>query len=138
HPAAAQERQLLVAETADLGIAEPHAPRGGRVEAGRDVHEGRLARAGRPHDGGELAAVDADRHVAERVDAGAVAAVALREALDAGDETRARGGRVGGRDARGVVHDRHATDPPAWPRRAGVASASACRMTCYSSRFSKA
>ena len=48
---------------------------GGRlVEAGEDVHQRRLARAGRPHHGGELAAGDVDRDAAKRVDAGVAVA----------------------------------------------------------------
>ena len=41
---------------------------GRRVEAGEDVHERRLARAGRPHDRGELAGGHVERDAAQRVD----------------------------------------------------------------------
>ena len=66
--ATAQHRERRVGELGDVGVAEPRAAGGRRVEAGHDVHERRLARARRAHDGGELAAADAERDVVERRD----------------------------------------------------------------------
>ena len=48
---AAQRRQPGVVEAGDLGVADPHLPAVGVVQPGEDVHERRLARARRPHDG---------------------------------------------------------------------------------------
>ena len=63
----------------DLGAGDHHRPRGGLVEAGEDVHEGRLAGAGRAHHGHELAGADLEIDAAERVDGGLAFAVAARE-----------------------------------------------------------
>ena len=50
-----QQRQRLVVERGDLGVADVDLARRGPVEAGEHVQQGRLAGAGRPHDRGELA-----------------------------------------------------------------------------------
>ena len=61
---------------------------GGRaVEAGEDVHERRLAGAGRPHDRGEAALREADGHAVEGVDGRVPLAVAAAE-VDGGDDER--------------------------------------------------
>ena len=52
-PVAAQQRERLVAQRGDLGVAEVHLARGRPVEAGEHVQQRRLAGAGRPHDRGE-------------------------------------------------------------------------------------
>ena len=89
-PAAAQDRQLAVAERGDVGVAEPHATRGGRIQSGHDVHERRLARPRRPHDRGELAGADAHAHPVQGAHDVAAGAVVLREVLDAGCVARIR------------------------------------------------
>src|SRR4029079_116714 len=58
--------EVVVVEVRDLGPVQDDGPRGGMVEAGEDMHEGRLAGPGRAHDSGELAGVDAERYAAER------------------------------------------------------------------------
>ena len=52
--------QLLVAQGAQVEIAEQHATGGQGVEAGQAVHQGRLPRSRRAHHGGEAALFDAD------------------------------------------------------------------------------
>ena len=52
---AAQLGQRAVVEPCELGPVDETEPDVGRVEAGEDVHQGRLARAGRAHDRGEPA-----------------------------------------------------------------------------------
>ena len=53
-----------------------HGARGRAVEAGEQVHQRRLARARRAHDGGELAGGHVERDAAQRVDGGLALAVA--------------------------------------------------------------
>ena len=53
-------------------------PSVGRSRPGQQVHERRLARARRAHDGGELAARDLERHAAQGVHGGLAVAVAAR------------------------------------------------------------
>ncbi len=89
--AAAQQRELGVAKPGDLLVAEPDPARGGRVEARHDVHQGRLARAARAHDRGEVAAAQAHGDVVEGGDRGRPAAVGLREVLDACNEAEVGG-----------------------------------------------
>ena len=54
-PVPTQDRALPVREGGQVGVADEHLPRGQRVQAGQAVHQGRLARARRTHDRGELA-----------------------------------------------------------------------------------
>ena len=53
---APQARQLAVLHVRDVHAGDRDGARAGRVEAGEQVHQRRLARARRAHDGGELAA----------------------------------------------------------------------------------
>ena len=85
-------------ERRDLDPVDLDRALGAAVEAGEDVHQGRLAGARRAHDGGEMAARDLERDAAEGVDGGVAGAVAARE-VGALATTRPRGGRVvDGRD----------------------------------------
>ena len=59
--------------------------RGGLVEAGEDVHERRLARARRAHDGGQPAASDVERDAAQGVDGGVALAVAAHDVASRDD-----------------------------------------------------
>ena len=61
----------------DVGVADEDGAAGGVVEPGEAVHQGRLAGAGRPHDGGELAAREVDGDGVERDDLGVARAVDL-------------------------------------------------------------
>ncbi len=65
---AAELRELVVAERRDLGAGDRHGAGRRLVEPREDVHERRLARAGRAHDRDELAALHVERDAAERVD----------------------------------------------------------------------
>jgi len=65
---ATQPGQLGVVEAGDLLAVEDDRPRGRPVEAGEDVHQGRLARARGPHDRGEAAALEAGSHLDQSVD----------------------------------------------------------------------
>ena len=73
---AAQLGQLAVVEAGDLVAVERDRARGRRVEAGEDVHQGRLARARRAHDRGEAAALETGADLDQGVDGGAALAVA--------------------------------------------------------------
>ena len=95
-----------LSESSLISVSPSHArPDGRRVETGHDVHQGRLARSRRAHDGRELAAAQAERDVVECGDGSRAASVALAEFGDAGDEAE-----VGGLD----LHAFDATDAP-WP-----------------------
>src|SRR5919197_1327489 len=72
---APQRGQPGVVEAGHLGIADPHLPTVGLVEAGEDVHERRLARARRAHDGGQPPGLDLERDAPEGVDRGLARAV---------------------------------------------------------------
>ena len=50
-----------------VGAGDPDVTLGRPVEAGEDVHQRRLAGAGRPHHGGELAARHLDRDTLQRM-----------------------------------------------------------------------
>ena len=66
-PVAAQRRDFLVGQPGQVGVADAGVAGRRGVEAGHAVHQRRLAGAGGPHDGGELAA--AEFHV-DRVEGG--------------------------------------------------------------------
>ena len=83
---AAQDGQLEVGERRDVGVADPCAAGGRGIQPRHDVHEGRLAGSGRPHDRGELPATDADAHVVEGAHRAVAPAVGLGEVLHAGGE----------------------------------------------------
>src|SRR6185503_1465150 len=63
---AAQARALIRIEAADAHAAEQVLPAGRHIQATDDIHGRRLAGAARPHDGHELAALDAQAHAVER------------------------------------------------------------------------
>src|SRR5207253_5198439 len=63
----ADPRQLVVVHLADLLAVEEIRSFGRRIEAANQVHQRRLAGAGRPHDRHVLAALDVDRYAAEGV-----------------------------------------------------------------------
>ena len=86
--AAAQDRELEVGEAGDVGVADPRAAGGRGIQPGHDVHERRLARPGRAHDRGELAATDADAHAVERAHLASAGAVGLGELLHPGGEAQ--------------------------------------------------
>jgi len=52
----ADRGELVVVEVGDLGLVQPVGAERGRVETPEEVHEGRLPRARRSHDGDELVA----------------------------------------------------------------------------------
>ena len=70
--AVAQARQAVGIEALDRGARRGVLPAGRPVEAADEVHEGRLARARRTHDGDEIALVDVERHAVERDDASGI------------------------------------------------------------------
>ena len=63
----ADPRQLVVVHLADLFAVQQVRALARRVEAADEIHERRLARPGRPHDGDVLAALDGNRHAAQGV-----------------------------------------------------------------------
>ena len=62
----ADDGALVAAELRDVGAVEDVRAGGRAVEAADDVHQRRLAGAGRSHDGHELAGVDAQVDAVER------------------------------------------------------------------------
>src|SRR5690606_24729626 len=82
---AARLREPALGERGDLGPGEDDAAGGRGVEAGKAVHERRLARAGRAHDGCEAAALEVDVDAVESADGGLALAVDLDEAAGRGD-----------------------------------------------------
>ena len=105
----AELRQLVVAEIGDARPVDRDIALGRLVQAGEDVHERRLARARRAHDGGELAALDVERDAAQRVHR------RVPLAVDAGDVPRRHDGAVGSCWSdllRFGSHGRHSTEPP--------------------------
>jgi hypothetical protein len=84
---AAQLRQRRVVEIADVDAGDRHLARSGLVEAGEDVHERRLARARRAHDGRQATGGDVDRDAAQRIDGRVPLAVAADDA-GGGDDRR--------------------------------------------------
>src|ERR1700733_5511996 len=47
--ATAQQRQVCIPESTDIGVTQPNLPGRRRVEPGHDMHQRRLARATRAH-----------------------------------------------------------------------------------------
>ena len=131
---AAQSREVAVLHARDVLAGDPDGARGGRVEAGEQVHERRLAGARRAHDGRELAGGQVERDAAEGVDGGVAVAVRagqrrspIRHAVDAGaSRGRAAKGRFLSQKATAssrATRERAASRAPA-DSRALVASAS--------------
>src|SRR5690606_16310014 len=88
-----QERQRVVTEARERGLAEVHGPARRGVEAREQVHERRLARARRAHDRGEGARLEVDVDAREGVHGGGALAVDLLQA--AGADGRGGGGAGG-------------------------------------------
>jgi hypothetical protein len=80
-------RQGIVVEARDVAAGQAIRTRGRRVETAEDVHERRLARAGRPDDRDELALGDIDADAAQRADGHLADLVGLDEVADL-DERR--------------------------------------------------
>ena len=76
-PVTSQQRERLVVERGDLGVAEVDLARGRAVEAGQQVQQRRLAGSRGTHDRGELTLGQADADVVERRDGRVAAAVEL-------------------------------------------------------------
>src|SRR5690606_21791924 len=68
HIHAPEERALVGVHATDLGAAEQVTARCRRIQATKDVHARRLARAARSHHRDELARVDTQIHAAQRPD----------------------------------------------------------------------
>ena len=101
--AVADLRQLVVAHLRDHLAAQDVVALGGRVQAADEVHERRLARAGRAHDGDVLAGIDGEADPAQGVDLFRAHDVGAPEVLGADERPR-----VGGRRRR-VDHGRGQT-----------------------------
>ena len=112
----AQLRQLVVGHRRDVVAGDLDGAVGRLVEAGEDVHERRLARARRAHDGDELALRDVERDAAERVDGG----VARRRS--GGRRCGPRRSPHGGRAARARPSARRWRSPSAELRTCGCLS----------------
>src|SRR5262249_3930225 len=65
---APQQRAFLVGESTQVAASEEGLPARRRIEGAHQMHQRRFARTGRPHDGDELASVDAQTDAAYRVD----------------------------------------------------------------------
>src|SRR5690606_39558002 len=95
---ATQEGAPVGIEAGDVLAGEPVAAAARAIEAAEHVHQGRLARARRAHDRDELAALDAKRHAAQRMDREFAGAVGPPDVLEL-DQGR-RLGRAGPDHAR--------------------------------------
>ena len=62
-----QRRQLITGQRTDVGAINCQLAAGGNVQRTDHVHQRGLARAGRPHDGNELTAVNLERHIVQRM-----------------------------------------------------------------------
>ena len=93
-PPVADARERVARQVRDVLAGEPVAARRRRVEAADQVHERRLARAGRPHDRDELALGDVDRHAGERAHLGLAQRVDLDEIADRDQRHRGRRGSI--------------------------------------------
>ena len=125
---AAQARELAVVHARDVLAGDVDRARAGRVEAGEQVHQRRLARARRAHDGGELAGREVERDAAQRVDGRVALAVRARQ-CGRGDGMRNCGSEECGHGERGPLRSRprRARDartprPPGRRRTAGRSS----------------
>ncbi len=90
---AAQLGELALLEVGDLGAVEDDAALGRLVEAGEDVHEGRLARARRAHDRRQPPAGEVDVDAAQGLHGGVSRTVRATHA--AGDDDRPVGSECG-------------------------------------------
>ena len=95
HVVAAQQREIAFGQGGQVDLADEHLPLGDPVQSRHAVHEGGLARARRPHDGGELSLLE--RHV----DGVECAHRSVARAVDLG------GGDGSRRCMRGWSRDRH-------------------------------
>ena len=84
----AQVRAAVAVEPAGVDAVEAVAAGGRRIEAADDVHRRRFARAGRAHDGDELAAVDRQVDAGQRVDLRFALAIGLPDLVE-GEQRRA-------------------------------------------------
>ena len=75
--------ELVVVHFADVAAVEFVGAAGWRVEAAEQIHQRGFAGAGRPHDGDVFAALDFQRHFAQRVDGLGAHLVAPRNFLEA-------------------------------------------------------
>lgn len=73
----AQQRELLFAERAQVGVANDHFAAREPIEASKTVHESGLARARGAHNCGELPLVERHSHIVERSYLGVARAVGL-------------------------------------------------------------
>src|SRR6056297_2012312 len=107
----------LVVEGGQVGAADVGGTGGERVEPGEAVQQRRLAGAGRPHDGGELAGLERHGDAVEGVDLGVTDAVGLAgvdgagrsDASGNGDGAIGGGGCRRGRRRRGGGHGLRST-----------------------------
>ena len=84
---APQAGERAVVEPGELDAVDRDGARGRAVQAGEQVHERRLARARRAHDGGEATRREVDGHVDEGVHGGVALAEGAAQ-LDGGDDQR--------------------------------------------------
>ena len=82
----ADARQLVVAHLADQVAVDVILALAGGVQAADQVHQGRLSRTRRPHDGDVLAALDLDIHAGNGVDLLVAHDVGLPEIVGADDD----------------------------------------------------
>ena len=102
----AQLRQLPLAEAGEVDVADVGRAGGQLVEAGHAVHQRRLARAGRAHDGAERTAAEPDGDVVEGSDLRVAVAVDLGRRLAACREPgEVRGTGLGGRSHGATLGD---------------------------------
>ncbi len=74
--------QLVAGQGGDIAPGQHIAAAAGHVEAAQDVHEGGLARTGRPHDGDELARLDGKVDAVQHRHLTPTGAIALAQLFD--------------------------------------------------------
>ena len=115
----AQGREAGVVEAGDLGVADPDLPAVGVVQPREDVHERRLARARRPHDGRQPPGRHVEVHAAQ-----GVARPSRPRRSAARRPGRARPRRVGSGGSRAPAGSAMPWGPPRAARSADVVSGS--------------
>jgi hypothetical protein len=115
-----KQRALSFGQRGQIGVTEADLPRVDAVEAGHDVHQGRLARPGGTHDRGEASTLDDERGSVERSNSGVTAAVRLGD-IDRGGGSLTSDGRLQQRRHQALLRLRGAAGPVSRRRSASVA-----------------
>ncbi len=91
---APDQRPLVAGQPRHVDAVKQVVPAGGCIEATEHVHRGRLARAGRPHDGDEFAARDAEADPGQRKHLGLAGTVAFGDVTKLDQRSRGAHGSL--------------------------------------------